>query len=87
MLGDIVLARETVVAEALQRGKSVSDHLSHLIVHGVLHLLGYDHGARAETREMRHIEIQILDNFGITNPYESQVGVCTGIAAGLTENR
>ncbi len=70
MLGDIVLARETIVIEAEQQHKKVEDHLSHLIVHGFLHLLGYDHMNETEAAEMEALEIKALSEMGIDNPYE-----------------
>jgi len=69
LLGDIVLARETIVAEADAAGKALPDHLSHLIIHGVLHLLGYDHIEASEAEAMEAIEITALAKLGIANPY------------------
>jgi probable rRNA maturation factor len=69
LLGDIVLARETVQREAEEQGKSFADHLIHLIVHGTLHLIGYDHMDNAEAEEMESLEIRILADMGIENPY------------------
>ena len=60
MLGDIVLAAETVAAEALLEGKPLEHHITHLIVHGLLHLLGYDHETDGEAEEMEAIERRIL---------------------------
>jgi probable rRNA maturation factor len=68
-LGDIALAFETVAAEAESEGKSLADHTAHLIVHGVLHLLGYDHGTEAEAAEMEALEVEALARLGIANPY------------------
>ena len=74
-LGDIVLARETVMREAVEQAVDFSHHVTHLIVHGVLHLLGYDHGVDAEAEEMEALEIEILSELGIDNPYtEESVG-------------
>jgi probable rRNA maturation factor len=70
LLGDIVLAFETCRAEAAEQNKLLSDHLSHLVVHGVLHLLGYDHeDDEAEAEEMERLEAAILARFGIADPY------------------
>ncbi len=72
LLGDIVLAFETCRAEAVEQGKLLSDHLSHLVVHGVLHLLGYDHeDDETEAEEMERLEAAVLARFGIADPYAS----------------
>lgn len=69
LLGDIVLARETVLAEARAQAKTPGDHLSHLCVHGLLHLLGYDHLADAEAETMEALERRVLARLGIADPY------------------
>ena len=69
LLGDIVLARETIMKEAQESGKAVGDHVTHLIIHGVLHLLGYDHITEAEAEIMEEIEVKALEKLGIANPY------------------
>ena len=69
-LGDIVLAFGVISREAREQGKSLRDHTAHLIVHGVLHLLGYDHETDAEAEDMEHREVQILKGMGISDPYE-----------------
>ena len=69
LLGDIVLARETVLQEAESRGLPVKDHVVHLIIHGILHLLGYDHIKPPEAEVMEAIEIKALAKLGIANPY------------------
>ena len=69
LLGDIVLAHGVCVAEAGERGVSVADHATHLMVHGVLHLLGYDHLEDMEGDAMEEIEAQALGNLGIADPY------------------
>lgn len=68
-LGDLVLAYETVARESAEQNKPFADHFTHLLVHGTLHLLGYDHMEDAEAEAMESIEIQILSGFGISNPY------------------
>ncbi len=69
LLGDIVIAFETSAAGAAAGAKPLSDHLSHLVVHGMLHLCGYDHLAEAEAREMERLETRILDGLGVPDPY------------------
>ena len=69
LLGDVVLACETVSREAAAQDKSVADHFRHLVVHGVLHLRGYDHDTEEEAAIMEQIETRLLADFGITDPY------------------
>ena len=69
LLGDIVLAFETVQSEAKQEHKPFDDHVSHLVVHGLLHLLGYDHETDAEAEEMEALERKILARLAIPDPY------------------
>ncbi len=69
LLGDIVVAFETSAAGAAAGEKPLSDHLSHLVVHGMLHLCGYDHLAEAEAKEMERLETQILSGLGVADPY------------------
>jgi probable rRNA maturation factor len=69
ILGDIVLAHGICVAEAAERGVSVEDHATHLIVHGVLHLLGYDHMEDAEAEAMEDMERAALASLGLHDPY------------------
>ena len=70
-LGDVILAYETVVAEARAQGKPATAHLSHLIVHGVLHLLGFDHQTAAEASDMEAAETAILAGLGLPDPYRA----------------
>ena len=69
LLGDVVLAFETVAREADEQDKPLADHFGHLIVHGVLHLLGYDHASDMEAVEMERLETSILAELGVADPY------------------
>jgi probable rRNA maturation factor len=69
MLGDIVLARETLVREALAESKTFENHASHLLLHGFLHLLGYDHETEADALVMEAAETRILASLAIPDPY------------------
>ncbi|GGF40886.1 hypothetical protein GCM10011321_34550 [Youhaiella tibetensis] len=69
ILGDIILARETLEREAVEQGTSFEHHFTHLIVHGFLHILGYDHIEDDEALEMEGLETQILASLGIPDPY------------------
>jgi probable rRNA maturation factor len=70
LLGDIILARGTCSAEAAEKGVSIEDHATHLIVHGTLHLLGYDHLEDGQAADMESREARALERLGIRNPYE-----------------
>lgn len=72
MLGDIVVARETVEREAVDLDKTFDDHLTHLLVHGFLHLFGYDHMEKDEAEEMEALETRILAGLGLSDPYAGQ---------------
>ena len=69
-LGDIILAHGVVAREAAEQGKTLRDHAAHLMIHGLLHLLGHDHEDDGEAAAMEALEIRILKGLGITNPYE-----------------
>lgn len=69
-LGDIVLAHETVTNEATHMNMTLHSHYVHLLIHGTLHLVGYDHIDQNEAEEMEALEIEILSQFNIENPYE-----------------
>ncbi len=69
MLGDIIFAEETLTREAAELGKSFDDHLTHLMVHGFLHLFGYDHMDDGEAEEMEGLETRILAELGLSDPY------------------
>ncbi|MBF2717351.1 rRNA maturation RNase YbeY [Agrobacterium vitis] len=75
MLGDIVIARQTVEREAAELEKTITDHLTHLMVHGFLHLFGYDHMTEDEAEEMEGLETRILAGLGLSDPYAGQVPV------------
>ncbi|HZH52659.1 MAG TPA: rRNA maturation RNase YbeY [Microvirga sp.] len=68
-LGDIALACETLVRESEEESKALADHFAHLIVHGILHLLGYDHEDEAEADAMEALEVKALATLGIADPY------------------
>jgi len=70
LLGDIILARGVCEAEAADKGVSVEDHATHLVVHGTLHLLGYDHHDDDQAADMEAREVRALGRLGIANPYE-----------------
>ena len=79
-IGDIALGFETCEREALDQGKSLSAHLSHLCVHGTLHLLGFDHETEAEAIEMEKLEREILAELGLTDPYAEAASDLSGAA-------
>lgn len=69
LLGDIVFAYETVLKECMDSNKTFLDHTFHLMAHGVLHLLGYDHESISDAQCMENLEVSILKEFNIVNPY------------------
>ena len=71
LLGDIVLAYETVAREAADEGKPLADHYRHLVVHGFLHLLGFDHETDVEAQAMEAMETRILARLGVADPYRA----------------
>ncbi len=72
-LGDIAIARETVLAEARQQGKTPRDHTAHMVAHAAFHLLGYDHVEPDEAEAMEALEVAVLAGLGIANPYLTQI--------------
>ena len=71
LLGDVVLSHETIAREARQQDKPFENHLRHMVVHGFLHLLGYEHESENEAQTMETLETTILAGMEIPNPYES----------------
>ena len=69
LLGDIVVCAAVVADEASAQGKAAADHWAHMLVHGTLHLLGYDHETDDEAREMEALEVRILANHAVADPY------------------
>lgn len=82
LLGDVVLAAGTLQREADEQGKTPTDHLAHLVVHGVLHLLGYDHQRETEAQAMEALEREILAGLGIADPYREPVAPNAAAAGG-----
>ncbi len=70
LLGDLIICHDVVVEEAMQQRKKIAAHWAHMVVHGVLHLKGYDHINDDEAEIMEALEIKILKSFHISNPYE-----------------
>ena len=69
LLGDLIICADVVRQEAIEQHKALSDHWAHMLVHGTLHLLGYDHIEDGEADEMEALEIIILNKLGVANPY------------------
>jgi probable rRNA maturation factor len=72
LLGDVAIAFETIAAEAAASRLAIADHLTHLVVHGVLHLLGYDHLSPREADSMEALEVEILDRLGVADPFAEE---------------
>lgn len=71
LLGDIILAYETCATEAADKGISIADHATHLVIHGMLHLLGHDHIDDEEAEAMEALEVKALASMGLHNPYDA----------------
>lgn len=69
LLGDVILAQETLEREAKAQNKTFTDHMTHLLVHGFLHLVGYDHMNDEDAEEMENLERKVLAALGIADPY------------------
>lgn len=72
LLGDLIMAHDVCSREAQEKSISMADHASHLLVHGILHLLGYDHETEADALIMEALEVKALHNLGIANPYADE---------------
>ncbi|QGM99730.1 rRNA maturation RNase YbeY [Methylocystis parvus] len=72
LLGDIVIAYETVAGEAAEQEKTLRDHTAHMVIHGFLHLIGYDHETAAEAEEMESLERRIASRLGLRDPYAGE---------------
>ena len=82
MIGDIVLAAETVAREASDQGKTIADHASHLLIHGMLHLVGHDHMEDEEAATMERLERAALARLGIADPYGADDAPLDAAASG-----
>lgn len=72
VLGDLVFCPDVIATEARQQDKTIAAHWAHMVVHGALHLCGYDHVEPAQASTMENLEIQILSSVGVPNPYQIQ---------------
>lgn len=72
LLGDLVVCAEVLQQEAIMQNKTLKDHWAHIIIHGILHLIGFDHGNEAEALEMETKEVDLLQQLNIDNPYQEK---------------
>jgi len=72
LLGDVIIAYETVAREAVEQEKTLRDHTAHMVIHGFLHLIGYDHETAAEAEEMESLERRIASRLGLRDPYAGE---------------
>ncbi|MBX7199292.1 MAG: rRNA maturation RNase YbeY [Rhodospirillaceae bacterium] len=75
ILGDVVIAKDVTARDAKSENKTLGEHLTHLVVHGVLHLLGYDHEEDDDARAMERLEVKVLEALKLPNPYLARPGV------------
>jgi probable rRNA maturation factor len=80
LIGDVVLAYETTRKEARDEGLALADHVSHLVVHGVLHLLGFDHEEGEEAEQMEDLERTALASLGIVDPYAERAACAAEVS-------
>jgi probable rRNA maturation factor len=71
LIGDVILGLETIEHEAAESNKTLTDHMCHLVIHGVLHLLGYDHASENDAKEMERVEVDSMASLGLQDPYET----------------
>jgi probable rRNA maturation factor len=86
LLGDIVIAFETVAREAAEQEKTLSEHTAHMVIHGFLHLIGYDHETAAEADAMEALERRIASRLGLSDPYAGEAAGEADEAGELNEN-
>lgn len=86
-LGDVIIAEETLAREAAEQGIPPADHFRHLVLHGLLHLLGYDHEDKAEADEMETLETRILVSIGVPDPYAGTEAIDAAPSPSRTKSR